>query len=83
MQETCAKFASGWSGCASCMVADLACFEGLHQAVLVLAAQLPQNHNHLDVRDVLVASAVIAQCGPGKHITPNGDACDPPRPVMA
>ena len=48
---------------------------GAHQRVLVLAAELAQHDDHLDLRDVLVAQAVVRQRGPREHIPTDGNAC--------
>lgn len=53
---------------------DLARLECIHQAVLVVAAELAKNHDELDVWDVLVAQAVIRQGAARKNISPNGNA---------
>ena len=54
---------------------ELAGLERVHQGVLVGAPQLPQHHDNLDLRDVLVAQAVVAQGGPREAVPPDGDAC--------
>lgn len=53
----------------------LTSLESVHQTVLVSAAQLPQDHNHLDLRDVLVPDAVVAEGRPWERVTSNGNAC--------
>ncbi len=43
------------------MLLEVPHLQGLNEAVLILAAQLAQDHNHFDLGDVLVAEAVIGQ----------------------
>jgi len=38
---------------------DLARFQRIHKAVLIMPPQLAENHNQFDVWDVLVAQAVV------------------------
>jgi len=40
-----------------------------------LAAQLAQDDDHLDLRDVLVPQAVVRQRGAREHVAADGDAC--------
>ena len=47
----------------------------VHQAVLVMAAQLAQYHDELHRINVLISTAVIRQCAPGEDIAADGNAC--------
>ena len=51
-----------------------------HQGVLVLAAQLAQHDDELDLRDVLVAQAVVRQRGPREDVAADRNACMGPQP---
>ncbi len=48
---------------------------GAHQGVLVGAAQLAEHHDELDLRDVLIAQAVVGERGAREYVATNGDAC--------
>ena len=47
----------------------------LQASKLHLAAQLAQDDDHLDLRDVLIPETVVRQRGAREHIAANCDAC--------